>query len=127
MSDTGKPQIGSIVWMDLTVQDAEPIRDFYCQVTGWKSNTHDMGEYSAFDIALPENEEIVAGICHARGSNAKIPPQWMIYITVANVADSAQRCVELGGSVVDGPRKMGDQNFCIIKDPAGAVAALVGA
>ncbi|MFB3107254.1 MAG: hypothetical protein ACE1ZA_20350, partial [Pseudomonadales bacterium] len=40
----------------------------------------------------------VAGICHARGSNANLPPQWLIYINVADVDKSVQRCVEMGGS-----------------------------
>ena len=36
MSDKG-PEIGSIVWRDLTVPDAAAIKDFYSQVVGWKS------------------------------------------------------------------------------------------
>ena len=29
MADAGKPAIGSIGWIDLTVDDAERVRDFY--------------------------------------------------------------------------------------------------
>ena len=35
MSDDAKAQIGSVVWRDLTVPDAAPVRDFYAQVVGW--------------------------------------------------------------------------------------------
>ena len=38
---------------------------------------------------------------------------------------ASQLCVELGGQVIDGPREMGGQTFCVIRDPAGAVAALI--
>jgi predicted enzyme related to lactoylglutathione lyase len=47
-----------------------------------------------------------------------------MYITVADVDASAQRCQELGGKVLDGPRPLAGGRFCVIQDPAGAVAAL---
>ena len=37
MSDR-KPTVGSIGWVDLTIQDANGIRDFYQKVVGWKSS-----------------------------------------------------------------------------------------
>lgn len=125
MSDSEKQPVGSIGWMDLTVADAEGIRDFYGQVVGWEDTAHDMGEYSDYCMDLPDTGETVAGICHARGANAKVPPQWLIYIRVADVDESASRCEELGGKVIDGPRESGGSKFCVIQDPAGAVAALV--
>ena len=73
-----------------------------------------------------QDGNVVAGICHARGSNAGLPPQWLVYIQVASVAASARMCQDLGGKVLDGPRRMGAQDFCVIQDPAGAVAALMG-
>lgn len=48
-----------------------------------------------------------------------------MYIQVADVDASAQRCVSLGGKVNDGPRAVGNGRFCVIQDPAGAVAALI--
>jgi predicted enzyme related to lactoylglutathione lyase len=67
----------------------------------------------------------VAGICHARGPNAGMPAQWMIYIQVDDLDACVQRCAERGGTVVDGPRELGEHRFCVIQDPAGAVAALI--
>lgn len=124
MSDT--PPVGRIVWQDLTVPNAAALRDFYCAVVGWTATPHDMGDYADFNIHPPDSTDTVAGICHAQGPNANVPPQWLIYIAVADVAASAAKCVALGGAVVDGPRLMGAQQFCVIRDPAGAVVALVG-
>lgn len=118
------PNLGDVAWIDLTVPNATEVRDFYTSVTGWESSDVSMGEYDDYcvggDAANP-----VAGICHARGTNANIPVAWMIYILVENVEASAAKCRELGGEVIDGPRKLGNQMFCIIKDPAGAVSALI--
>jgi predicted enzyme related to lactoylglutathione lyase len=121
-----KPEIGSVAWRDLTVKDAESVRKFYGDVVGWKSSELDVGGTSDFTMATPGSGEVVAGICHARGVNAKLPAQWLLYITVADVDRSSRRCVELGGKVLDGPRAMGGQRFCVIQDPAGAVAGLIG-
>ena len=52
-----------------------------------------------------------AGICHARGENAKLPPQGLIYITVANLERSLKECRSLGGQVVVPAREMGSGQF----------------
>jgi uncharacterized protein len=120
------PEVGSVVWWDLTVPDAAAIKDFYSEVVGWKVSPHDMGDYRDFNVLTPESGEVVTGICHARGVNAAIPAQWLLYVQVANVEESAARCVELGGKVIDGPKQIGEGQMCVIQDPAGAVLALIG-
>lgn len=124
-TETAKAAVGTVTWRDLTVPNASEIRDFYCEVVGWKSTDHDMGDYADYVMTPPDGGEAAGGICHARGTNANVPPQWLIYITVEDVDASARRCVELGGKIMDGPRMMGRHNFCVIQDPAGAMAALI--
>ncbi len=127
MTDSDKPKIGTIAWTDLTVPDAEKTRDFYKAVAGWQSSPVDMGDYSDFNMLPPGSDRPAAGICHARGPNADLPPQWLIYIVVESVGTSVERCRELGGEIIHGPRKVGDEMFCVIRDPSGAVAGLYGA
>ncbi|MHC4429800.1 MAG: VOC family protein, partial [Planctomycetota bacterium] len=74
----------------------------------------------------PPGGDAVAGICHARGPNADLPAQWMLYITVEDLDESVRRCESLGGKVLVAPKDMGGQRYCVIQDPAGAVAALYG-
>jgi len=118
-------KIGRIEWMDLTVDDASRVKDFYCSVVGWSSGEVDMGAYNDFNINLPGTQDTIAGICHARGGNANLPSQWLIYVRVEDVKESAARCEKRGGKVLDGPRRMGGSDFCVIQDPAGAVMALM--
>ena len=117
--------IGAIEWCDLTVSDAENVKDFYCGVVGWDSSAAPMGDYDDFSINLPKTGDTVAGICHARGGNQNMPTQWLMYVRVKDVVDSAEKCKTLGGAVLDGPRAMGSSQFCVIQDPEGAVLALV--
>jgi uncharacterized protein len=116
---------GSIVWTDLTVKDAASVRDFYREVVGWEAAPQTMGDYDDFNMLPSGAETPVAGICHARGANANLPAQWLVYVQVEDVEASAKRAQKLGGAVLDGPRGMGSLRFCVIRDPAGAVLALV--
>ncbi|MFQ5604982.1 MAG: VOC family protein [bacterium] len=125
MSDANNQEVGMITWTDLTVENAEEIKEFYRQVVGWKSDSVDMGGYHDFNMNAPASGQTVAGICHARGGNAELPAQWLIYITVQNVQKSADNCVTLGGKILSGPKSIpGHGSYCVIQDPAGAVAAL---
>ena len=116
--------IGKIGWIDISVDDASGLRDFYAKVVGWKPEPVGMGEYSDFNMTMPGNGQPAAGICHARGSNAVLPSQWLIYIVVEDASESAKTCTEIGGKVLVEPRSMDGGSFCVIEDPSGAVAAL---
>jgi predicted enzyme related to lactoylglutathione lyase len=123
MSDSKKA--GSIAWTDLSVPDAVGIRDFYSQVVGWSSNPVSMGEYDDFTMLPPGSEAPAAGICHAKGVNADLPPVWMIYIVVEDLDESLEACTKGGGQVLVGPKSMGPGSaYAVIRDPAGAVSAL---
>lgn len=125
MSDTPPvPAVGKIGWVDLTVPNADSVRDFYAHVTGWTATGLSMGDYEDYCMNPPGSEDAVAGICHARGANANQPPVWMIYIVVADIAESVRRCVERGGKVLTPERNAGGGKFCVIQDPAGAIAGL---
>jgi uncharacterized protein len=118
------PAVGTIGWIDLTVPNAVEVRDFYQAVAGWSVTEVPMGGYSDFCMLPAPDAAAAAGICHARGSNAGQPPQWLIYITVADIDASIARAVERGGTVLVGPKALGSARFCVIRDPAGAVAGL---
>lgn len=124
MSDEERNRPGAIAWRDLTVPDAETLRDFYRRVVGWETEPVDMGGYADFNMIPQGSDEPVAGVCHARGSNADLPAQWLIYITVADLDRSIAECRASGGEVLAGPKGTGGARYCVIRDPAGAVAAL---
>lgn len=122
MSDQAR--VGTVVGFDLTVQDADTVRDFYAAVIGWEPVPLDMGGYSDYFMMTP-GQTPVAGVCHARGGNADLPPQWLSYVVVEDLEQSMKRCVELGGEIVAGPKGAAPEaRFVVIRDPAGAVLAL---
>jgi uncharacterized protein len=117
-------EIGEIVWVDLTIPNAEKVRDFYLSVTGWEANEFNMGDYSDYVITTPDNKRTVAGICHARGDNAALPPYWLIYIKVRSLEASLAAAQRNGGEILAGPKQFGAARFGVLRDPAGAVFAV---
>lgn len=84
-----------------------------------------MGGYSDFCMNAPGSGQAVAGICRARGETANLPPKWLVYLIVASLDKSLNECVARGGRALTAVRSMGDTGrYCVIEDPAGAVAAL---
>ncbi|HEY4538919.1 MAG TPA: VOC family protein [Faecalibacter sp.] len=118
---------GKILWSDLTVENAEEIKNFYKEVVGWDEKHVPMkdGEEDYVDYGMGCNEEGVAGICHKRGRNRAIPSQWIMYIQVEDVAHSLNKVLELGGKLIHEARKKdGSYFYVIVEDPAGAVFGL---
>jgi predicted enzyme related to lactoylglutathione lyase len=112
-----KPKIGSIGWMDLTVPDAEGLKDFYASVVGWKPEALNMGDYSDY---VMKGEDSAVGICHARGSNTSIPPVWMPYFIVEDLDAALANCERLGGTRLGDIRSYGPTaRYCLIRDPQG--------
>lgn len=117
---------GTIGGFDLTVPNAESIRDFYAAVVGWTSEPFATGGYDDYFMIPAEGATPVAGICHARGESAALPPYWLAYVVVDNLAASLKRCAEQGGAVICSP--FGEPScgpYGVIQDPAGAYLTLM--
>jgi uncharacterized protein len=121
-----RPQPGTIIWHDLTVPDASALRDFYAEVTGWRPEAVQIHDHDDYNMIRGDDEQPTAGICHAIGELADLPPQWLMYVVVADIEQSATRCKALGGRLITQPGDDGlGGKFCVIQDPAGAVMAII--
>jgi uncharacterized protein len=111
-----------MMWLDLTVADADRLATFYEHVLGWQRQGLDMGGYE--DYVMNLGNESVAGLCHARGDNADIPGVWMPYFTVENFDAALDALRENEGRVVGAIRGQTPRRVCIVADPAGTHFAL---
>lgn len=121
MSDS---KIGTMAWLDLSVSNAKQVKSFYEDVIGWKTDNISMGAYDDYAMLEPNNNEAVAGVCHAQGVNKDLPPAWLPYFLVADIAASIKAVQENGGTLVTEIKSMGSDKYAVIKDPAGAACAL---
>ncbi len=117
------PALGSVAWLDLSVPDAAPVRDFYAAVVGWTPQPTPMDGYEDWTMAGPDGDA-AAGVCHARGENAGLPPVWIPYFMVADLDASLAAATAAGGVVVSGPQRDGDSGYVVLRDPAGATFAV---
>ncbi len=124
MSGAPKPTVGSIGWCDLTVENADAVRDFHQDVVGWTATGLDMGGYSDYVMGQPAGGTATTGVCWARGVNKGLPAVWLVYFVVASLDASLAQVRELGGEVLREPASSGGGRFAVVRDPAGAVCAL---
>ena len=121
--------VGRILWLDITVPDAPATRDFYQRVVGWSVQEVELkdGEerYADYNM-LDEGGRPAAGVCHARGSNASLPPVWMLYLPVGDLAESLRRVEAEGGKVIRSVKGEGGQYvYAAVQDPIGVNFSLV--
>jgi uncharacterized protein len=125
MCESDSREIGAIGWADITVPDAGGLMEFYRDVAGVKVEGFDMGGYQDYTLHTPGVGRRVAGICHARGGNADLPPVWLLYFNVEDLDRSIAELKNRGGELI-GPVRVvdGQGRYQIFKDPIGAPAAL---
>jgi len=121
--------VGRIAWIDLTVPEAPAACDFYRQVVGWSVQNVKMedgeGRYADYGMHSPGGRA-AAGICHARGVNKGLPPVWMLYLPVGDIAESRRRVDEEGGQIIKTTLGAnGELAVVVVQDPVGASLALV--
>jgi uncharacterized protein len=129
MSEQAKKKynVGAIVSTDLTVPNATELKDFYAQVIGWTPEELRMGTDSNYvDYVMKDAEgNWMGGVCHARGANMGIPPQWIVYINVADIKESVEKCKKLGGKVIkEAFDSNGNYMYAMLEDPMGAILAV---
>lgn len=116
-------RVGTIGWLDITVDNADGLRDFYQSVVGWTPEALSMGDYS--DYVMKSEAGAVAGVCHRRGANADLPKGWLPYIVVESLEQSLETCQKRGGRIRSDPKQMGEMGrYAMIEDPSGGVIAL---
>jgi len=123
----GAPSTGHIAWLDLTVPDADASRDFYREVVGWTVQDVAMsdadGSYADYSMVASDGNA-AAGVCHARGTNADLPPVWMLYLPVGDLVESIERVRAEGGEVLRESLE-GGFRFAVVRDPVGACSTVV--
>ncbi|MDI9818292.1 MULTISPECIES: VOC family protein [unclassified Legionella] len=119
-----QPAMGEFCWNELATPDISKAKDFYGKVFGWQFEAHEMEEMS-YTLVKSQDREF-AGIWQIpKDQQEHIPPHWIAYILVADVAASLEKAKQYGAKEVKGVTKVGEFGcFAIITDPTGAHLAL---
>jgi predicted enzyme related to lactoylglutathione lyase len=103
-------------YSELQTTDPVRARTFYTTLFGWKPEEEQtpMGPYTAFPGLL-------VGMTAPRDG---VPPGWVPYIDVADVAAATKRARELDGQVLRDCITIPDGTFSVVRDPTGGVFGL---
>ena len=112
---------GSFCWAELATSDTESAKKVYTGMFDWTVVEHPtpQGVYMIF-----QSDGNDAAAMHA-GLPPGVPPNWLVYFSVANVDESTAKVPSLGGKVVMGPFDVMDLGrMAVAQDPQGASFAL---
>lgn len=115
-----RTRIGAVSSADIAVPEHERELSFYSRVLT-------SGDDPLWREDLMNNLGIpIIGLGERIPEYADLPLQWMPHIQVAEVAASAQRAVELGGSeLMHGKDDDGNSQWAVLLDPNGAAFGII--
>ena len=115
---------GDFCWTELASPNVSKAKDFYGKVFGWQFKDIDSGEMTY--TIVKSNDKEMGGMWQIPTDQQKqIPPHWMSYILVNNIADALAKAKQHGAQEMKGVTQAGEMgHFAIISDPTGAHIAL---
>lgn len=127
-SSNARPSHGKFIWNELMTRDDEKAVAFFEKLLGWTHEDWPLGPGQAPYRIMKSEGNSVGGIMKMTEPQfpAAVPTHWCAYISVRDVDAAWAKVAELGGTHIHPPSdipKIG--RFCIIKDPTGAVLALM--
>jgi len=111
------------VHIELQTGDLVKAKEFYSKLFDWKLE----------DMPAPGGGEPYTMINVGEGTGGgmfastdpKVPPHWLAYVGVEDIAASTRKARELGATILQDVMDIGDYGrLSVIKDPTGAVIAM---
>lgn len=118
--------MNTVGWIELTTKDEAGAAKFYSDVFGWKVTNGKGAPVGPDDYGHIEHNGVpIGGIPPGSMRDPNAPPNWMIYVEVADVAAMTEQALSLGASVCVGPMDIGENGrVSVLSDPQGACFAL---
>jgi len=107
------------VWHDLNTKDLEGSKRFYGELFNWKFGASDNGPY----VHISAGEQMIGGMRQI-GPGEPMPPSWLGYIAVDDVAATVAAIKNASGQVYMPTTSLPNVGtFAVTADPTGAVFA----
>jgi predicted enzyme related to lactoylglutathione lyase len=116
---------GRFIWHELMTSDVDAAKRFYQNVIGWETSKFDGNPDYTMWMA---GQRPVGGVMTLPASAAAMgaPPHWLAYVEVPDVDATVDQATKLGATAVV-PATTIDKvgRFAVLRDPAGAVIAVI--
>ena len=119
---------GAFCWNELYTADPEASKAFYGALLGWDfRDSRDGSDEQPGYVSIYNRGRANGGmLVMDEGMAANVPPMWVPYFSVADVAASAERVKSLGGNIIMGPQEEGGVGrWLLFFDPQGASCYVV--
>ncbi len=119
-------EVGVWSWSELQTRDAASALRFYTGLFGWGAKVSESAIEAAYTTFLLGGREIGGMIEIQPGWGPDVPPAWMAYFTVADLAASKSKAQVLSGRAITPPiavKEVGQ--FQVFVDPQGANFCLI--
>lgn len=123
---TGDParveMVNDWFWSELWTDDEDAATRFYEEVVGYRTVPVKDSEGSTYKV-LGRDQNPYATV--VKTSLPDVEPNWLAYLLVDDVDETARRVLKAGGAVLIPPQKDGfNTDVAIVADPTGGVFAL---
>jgi predicted enzyme related to lactoylglutathione lyase len=113
---------GQFIWYELTSPDPSAAKAFYPTFTGW--GTQPFGDdYTMWTTGRQPHAGLFTMTPEMRAQG--IPPNWLGYVEVADVDETAALATSLGATILHGPANIPQVGrFAVLHDPQGVVIGI---
>jgi len=111
----------TVCWSELVTGDEPGAECFYGKVFGWSAQTGVLAPERGYR-EWQGNGRVVAGLVPASGAE---PARWRTTVEVLEVTAAVQRCLDLGGRVLQGPVDLLVGRYTRLVDPLGATFSVI--
>lgn len=117
-----KSNFGEFCWNELATPNVIAAKEFYRHVLGWQYTEEAVGNMIYTLFRTSTGDKSIGGIWEIPiEEQNKIPPHWMGYILVENIADTVDKAVKHGATIKVSVTKVSDFGlFAVVMDPTGA-------
>ena len=126
MADYSSHTPGTFCWAELATTDQKAAVAFYGALFGWGVNDMPIGPTETYSMFQMRGKDVGAAYTmRPEERQHGAPPHWNLYVSVANVDESAKKAESLGAKVLAPPFDVMDVGrMAVLQDPTGAVFQL---
>ena len=122
MSQTTAVATNRMAWVDLGSKNMDAAKRFYTELFGWTTFQVPDPDYQGYTVFQLDGKA-VGGVMDLSDNPA--PPNWLPYISVADVRAAAGRARQAGAELLVEPMDVKTSgSMAVIKDPTGAAVGL---
>ena len=126
MSNIDQHPAGNFVWFELSTSDPAGAKQFYSSLCGWEAQDMPMGPDMVYTMFQLRGRD-TGGAYKMKDEDSQlgIPPNWLLYISVASADAAIATALEHGGSAMSPAIDIPNVGrMAVLQDPVGAIFAV---